>query len=83
VVFEQKRDAKIQTDKLIIKKGKLEVKKLSFGLPKNLKSKNVIIKINGKKQNAKVDFKGGKVIITFPEKITLTEKEKIKIRIGE
>ncbi len=80
--FEQKRERGIQANEIIMAKGNLKIKTLSLGIPENLKSKNVIIKINGKEHEAKVNFRNGKVKITFPKKIMLTEKDKIEVRIG-
>jgi len=83
VVFEQKRESGKQINEIKIVKGNLEIKTLSIGIPKKLKAENVIISINGKKQDAEVNFKKQKVIITFPKKINLTRNQKLEIIAGK
>ena len=81
VVFEQTRDARNQINKLTIKKGTLEIQKLSFGIPKQLKSKNVIIRVNGKIEKGNIKLIAEKVFITFDKKVKLNENDELKIKI--
>ncbi|MCK5852494.1 hypothetical protein KAH27_05635, partial [bacterium] len=81
-VFEQKREKGVQVNKIIIAKGNLKIKTLSLGIPENLKSKNVVIKINDKKIKAISKFTDKKVSIKFSKKINISDGQTLKVMIG-
>ena len=81
--FEQKREKGIQANEIIMAKGNLKIKTLSLGIPENLKSKNVVIKIDDKKIKAISKFTDNKVLIEFQKKINIFDGQTLEIMIGK
>ena len=79
--FEQKRESGKQVNKIILAKGNLQIKTLSLEVPGNLKSKNVVIKIDNKIIKAISKSTDNKVLIEFQKKINVTDGQILEIII--
>ncbi|MCC6123875.1 MAG: glucosylceramidase [Pirellulales bacterium] len=82
-VFTQRREGGEQREKIELAWGKLRLRQLIFGLPENVKSEKLSLRIAGKKIAAKHELQGNRLKIEFPESVILQAGDVLEVAINE
>ena len=78
-LFAQKREGGRQTERIEVKRGKLQVKTLVFELPKDAKCSKLTVTLGGKPLEAAHDLKTGQLALTLAAKTTVAEGQTLAI----
>ncbi|MBA7615579.1 hypothetical protein ES703_22862 [subsurface metagenome] len=82
-LFLQKRDGKIQRERIDLRWGQLSVKSLAFAVPDNFRSVKVSVTAAGKPVKHDYTLKASRLEITLKKKLVLSENQTLDVTIQQ
>ncbi len=82
-LFLQKRDSKIQRERIELRWGQLSVNSLAFAVPDNFRSVKVSVTAAGKPVKHDYTLKDGRLEITLKKKLVLSENQTLDVTIQQ
>jgi len=82
-LFLQKRDSKIQRERIDLRWGQLSVKSLAFAVPDNFRPVKVSVTAAGKPVKHDYTLKAGRLEITLENKLVLSENQTLDVTIQQ
>jgi non-lysosomal glucosylceramidase len=82
-LFLQKRDGKIQRERIELRWGQLSVKSLAFAVPDNFRSVKVSVTAADKPVEHDYTLKDGRLEITLKEKLVISENQVLDVTIQQ
>jgi hypothetical protein len=80
-LFTRKRKGSVQTDRIEVRHGKLQVKSMVFELASEAKLSEVTVKIAGKPVEVKHSMDNGLLTIELPSRLTVKEGQAIEVTV--
>ena len=82
-LFAQKRDSKIQRERIELRWGKLNLKTLAFTVPEDFHKVKVVVTLDRKTLNNSHKLKDGRLEITLTKKLAISENQILDIAIQQ
>jgi hypothetical protein len=82
-LFLQKRDSKIQRERIDLRWGQLSVKSLAFAVPDNFRPVKVSVTAAGKPVKHDYTLKASRLEITLKKKLVLSENQMLDVTIQQ
>jgi hypothetical protein len=79
--FTQKRESKIQRERIELRWGRLGLKSLAFAIPEDFRSVEVSVTTAGEPIESNYSLNSGRVEITLKKKIALSENQALEVTI--
>jgi uncharacterized protein (DUF608 family) len=79
--FTQKRESKIQRERIELRWGRLGLKSLAFAIPEDFRSVEVSVTTAGQPIESNYSLNSGRVEITLKKKIALSENQALEVTI--
>ncbi|MBW8042504.1 MAG: hypothetical protein FVQ85_21260 [Planctomycetes bacterium] len=80
--FEQKRDGRMQREKIEVRWGRLRLKSLAFAVPENFRSVNVSVTASGREVKIDYALKDGRFDVTLKKELVLSEGQTLQVSIN-
>jgi hypothetical protein len=79
--FVQKRDSRIQSERIEMQWGRLALKSLAFAVPQDFGSVKISVTVAGQPVENDYSIKGSRLEITLKKKIVLSENQALEVTI--